>query len=159
MRKSTVFSMCIIFVALVGMMVAADLALKPVKRDLAVGRDLTAELEARGDIEPGTKAVTVARRPEARHLAKEGWGMIVELQPSRAVLTRKGRLQNLAYRAARTAGSLYAQGPGHPLEWFEIRMLVGGQTVGKTLIPVDEAGQLGRQDPPLPDSVPAHAGS
>jgi hypothetical protein len=42
MRKSSMFSMAIILVALVAMMIAADMALKPMKRTLAIGADLTA---------------------------------------------------------------------------------------------------------------------
>ena len=159
MRKASIISMCIILVALVAMMVAADMALKPVKRDLAIARELTAELETRGDIQVGTKAVTIARKPEERHLAKDGWGMVVELQPSEAVCSRAGRLQKLAYRAAQSAGALYARGHGRPLEWFEIQFVLGKDVTERTLISVDAAGQLGRPEPPLPATWTGTSGS
>ena len=64
MRKSYIFSMAIILIALVGMMIAADMALKPVKAAIAIGGDLGAMLEARGDIQQGSIGCQLSGQPD-----------------------------------------------------------------------------------------------
>ncbi len=150
MRKSYVFSMAIILIALVGMMVAAEMALKPMKRSMAVAKDLTALLEARGDIEPGSKVVVITLKAEERHLAEEGYGMILELEPSEAVRSRKGRLAKLARRAVAEAGRLHKQGKGKPLAWFEVRFGDSKEPWHRSLYTVGKAGEILRPQPAIP---------
>ncbi len=154
MRKSTAITMVIIIFSLLAMMLAADLALKPMKHVLRVGQELTAALEAREDIRRGTKVVTVARLPEDRHLAKEGWGMIISLEPSDLVLKRKGRLHKLALRVAQLARRLYGEGKGKRLQWFEIQMTVAAGIEKRTLLPIDDMGRIGAPVPALPATFP-----
>lgn len=154
MRKSTAVTMAIVLFALVAMMVAADLALKPMKHVLQVGRELTSALEARADIRQDSKVVTIARTPEDRHLAKEGWGMIIRMTPSEAVLTRRGRMRKLALRTAELARRLYGQGKGKPLTWLEIQMEVAEGVEKRTLVSIDDMGRLGAPSPDLPDTYP-----
>jgi hypothetical protein len=154
MRKSAAVTMAIILGALVAMMVAADLALKPMKHVLKVGRELTSALEARADIRTGSKVLAVARAPEERHLAKEGYGMIVSLEPSEEVMKRHGRLRNLAIRVADLAARLYGQGKGRPLDWLEIQFQVAEGVERRTLVAVDDMGRLGEPTPALPAAYP-----
>ncbi len=154
MRKSTAITMAIVLFALVGMMVAADLALKPMQHVLKVGRELTAALDARSDIREGTKVVTVARVPQERHLAKDGWGLVVQLEPSDLVLKRKGRLNKLALRVGDLARRLYGQGRGKPLEWVEIQMQLAEGVEKRTLLGVDDMGRLTAPSPALPAKFP-----
>ncbi len=154
MRKSTAVTMAIVLFALVGMMVAADLALKPMKHVLQVGRELTAALEARADIVEGTKVVTIARVPEERHLAKEGWGMIIRLEPSKLVRERRGRMRKLALRTAELARRLYGQGKGKPLDWFEIQLQLGEDVERRALLPIDDLGRIGEPEPAFPATWP-----
>ena len=154
MRKSTAVTMTIILGALVAMMVAADLALKPMKHILKVGRELTSALESRDDIRQGTKVVTLARAPEERHLAKGGYGMIISLEPSDQVLSRPGRLRKLAIRIADLACRLYGQGKGRPLDWLELQFQVAEGVEQRTLVSLDDMGRLGEPTPALPASYP-----
>jgi len=154
MRKSTAVTMAIVLFALVAMMVAADLALKPMKHVLRVGRELTAALEARADIREGSKVVTLTRQPEERHLAKGGWGMIIALEPSDLVLTRQGRMRKLALRVADLACRLYGQGQGRPLDWLEIQFQIAEGVERHTLLSLDAEGRLGEPTPPLPEVYP-----
>ena len=150
MRKSYIFSMAIILIALVGMMVAADMALKPMKRTMAIGQDLTALLGARGDIEPESKVVVIALKAEERHLAKDGFGLILELKPSEAVRSRKGRLEKLARRAVAEAGRLYKAGKGKPLAWYEVRFGEAKEPWHRSLFSVGKAGEIQRPQPAIP---------
>ncbi len=154
MRKSTAVTMAIVLFALVAMMVAADLALKPMKHVLQVGRELTSALEARADIREDSKVITIARLPEERHLAKEGWGMIIRMEPSKSVLTRRGRMRKLALRTAELARRLYGQGKGKPLAWLEIQMEVEEGVEKRTLLRIDDMGRVGDLTPPLPETWP-----
>jgi len=154
MRKSTAVSMVIILIALVGMMVAADMALKPMQQVVKVGKDLTATLAAREDIKDGSKVVAVARKPKKQNLAEEGWGLIVMLEPSDAVTTRPGRLTKLAYRAAAEGQRLYAQGVGKPLSWVEVQLKLAEGVEKRTLLRLDDQGHLGTPQPALPARFP-----
>ncbi len=150
MRKSSMFSMAIILVALVAMMVAADMALKPMKRTLAIGADLTAMLHARGDLEPGTKVFVLARKAEPRHLATDGWGLIIEVEPAESVRSRKGRLERLARRLVSEAGRLYRERKGRRIEWYEVRFGKGSEPWHRSLMTVDADGRIGRPAPTIP---------
>ena len=157
MRKSVMITMAIVVVALVGMMFAADLALKPYHQYARIGKDLTNILEMRREIEEGTTVFTlakVAKKGDEKRLAEEGWGMLIELTPSERVRTKKGSLEKLAYRAAREASDLYRQSRGKPLEWFEIKLELAKDRSERTLIRVSEDGRLGRPEPRLPASIP-----
>ena len=150
MRKSYIFSMAIVLLALVGMMMAADMALKPVKAAIAIGGDLTAMLQARGDLAPESKVRVIARPASPKDLAEEGFGMVLELEPSSGVRSRRGRLEKLARRAIREAGRLYEKARGRPVAWYEVRFLEG-ETVGhRVLFPVGKAGELGMPAPAVP---------
>ena len=150
MRKSYIFSMAIILIALVGMMIAADMALKPVKAAIAIGGDLGAMLEARGDIQQGSKVVVIARPASPKDLAEEGFGMVLELEPSESVRRRKGRLEKLARRAVREASRLYERSRGRKVDWFEVRFREGETVVHRSMIPVGKAGELGLPAPAIP---------
>ncbi len=154
MRKSTAITMAIILIAMAGMMVAADIALKPMQHVLTVGKDLTSVLEARADIKQGSKVKTVARKPKESNLAKVGWGMIIELEPSEGVTKRKGRLTKLAFRAASEGRRLYAQGQGRRLEWIEIKMVLAQGVEKRALLSLDREGRLGSPEPALPAKFP-----
>lgn len=150
MRKSSMFSMAIILVALVAMMVAADMALKPMKRTIAIGADLTAMLDARGDLEPETKVFVLARKAEPRHLATEGWGLIIEVEPAQGVRERKGRLERLARRLVSEAGRLYRARKGRRIDWYEVRFGKGTDPWHRSLMTVDPNGRIGRPAPGIP---------
>ena len=64
-------------------------------------RQMVLEAEARGDLKPDTKVLVLARKATETNLAKEGFGLVIELSPSDAVRGRKGRLEKLAVRAIR----------------------------------------------------------
>jgi len=149
-RKSTGAIVTIILLALVGMMFAASIALKPYQRAARIGKELTNILSMRGELREGTKLFVLVRPANEKGLAREGTGMLIELAPAESVQRRKGRLASLAARAAREAGLLYREGRGTPLQWFEIRMDLGGGVVERTLMAVGPEGQLGAQRPSLP---------
>lgn len=150
MRKSYIFSMAIVLLALVGMMIAADMALKPVKAAIAIGGDLGAMLEARGDIVRESRVLVITRPAGPKDLAKEGFGMVLELEPSDGVRSRKGRLEKLARRAVREASRLYERSRGRKVDWFEVRFREGGTVVHRSMIPVGKAGELGVPAPAIP---------
>lgn len=150
MRKSYIFSMAIVLVALVGMMLAADMALKPMKQTIAISGDVTAMLEARGDLQPDTKVLVLTRKAGKQHLAEDGFGMILELSPSDAVRTRQGRLERLALRVIHESGRLYEQGRGKSVAWYEVRFLDGDDVWHRTLFSVGKAGQLEAAQPAIP---------
>ncbi len=155
MRKSTAVSMAILLIALIGMMVAADMALKPMQQVVKVGKDLTAALGARADIRDGSKVVTVARMPTKKNLAREGWGLVVALEPSKAVTRRTGRLTKLAYRAASEGRRLYVRaGAVKPLNWVEVQMTLAEGVEKRTLLRLDERGRLAPPQPALPARFP-----
>ena len=157
MRKSYIVSLTIVLLAFVGMMMAADMALKPMKRTMAIGSDLTGMLEARGDLEPETKVLVIARKAEARHLAKGGFGLIVEFEPSEGVRRGKGRLERVAQRVVREAGRLYESGRGKPVDWYEIRFMDGESAWHRSLFRVDKDGRTMRPEPAIPALGPATA--
>ena len=150
MRKSTGAIMTIILLALVGMMFAANVALKPYERYARIGKDLTNILGMRGELRPETKVFVLVKAANERGLASRGHGMLIELAPSDSVMVRKGRLEKLAYRATREAGHIYREGRGKPLEWFEVKLDLGGGLVKRTLMTVGPQGQIGPQAPALP---------
>ena len=146
--------MGIIVMALVGMMFAANMALKPYQEYARIGKDLTNILEMRSDIREGTKVFTLAKAGSEKRLSKDGWGMLIELSPSERVLKRKGSMEKLAYRAAREAADLYTQAPGKPLEWIEVKLEISEEVAHRTLIRVSEDGRFGRLEPKLPPTHP-----
>ena len=143
MRKSSMISMAIVLVALVGMMVAADMALKPMKHTIAIAADLTAMLHARGDLEPETKVFLLARRAGPQHLAKDGWGLVIEAQPSESIRSRKGRLGKLARRLANEASRLYRARKGRVVAWYEVRFGPAKDPWHRTLMTVSKDGRIG----------------
>lgn len=158
MRKSYILSMAIVLMALVGMMVAADMALKPMKANLAIAADLTAMLEARGDTVPETKVLILTRAATERDLATDGFGMILELTPSDMVRRRQGRLERLARRGIGEAARLYRQARGRSLDWFEVRFMEGDDPVHRVLFPVGKTGDLGAPSPAIPAVWPGGRG-
>ena len=80
-RKSTGAIMTIILLALVGMMFAANVALKPYERYAKIGQDLTNILGMRGELRPDTKVFVLVKAANERGLASEGHGMLIELAP------------------------------------------------------------------------------
>ncbi len=160
MRKSYVFSMAIILIALVGMMIAADMALKPVRAAIAISGDLTAMLEARGDLAEGSKVLVIARPAGPKDLAEEGFGMVLELTPSPTVRSRKGRLEKLARRSIREAARLYERSRGRRVTWYEVRFMDAeiaqaadgaAAVIGhRVLFPVGKAGEIGVPSPAIP---------
>lgn len=154
MRKPVMITMAIVVMALVGMMFAAGMALKPYRQYARISQDLTNILEMRSEIRKGSRVFTLAKVASGKHLADEGWGMLIDLSPSKKVMRRSGRLEKLAYRAAREAADLYGQGRGKPLEWFEISMELSPKLTERTLIRVDRDGRLGRPAPRLPGTYP-----
>jgi len=147
-------TMAIVVMALVGMMFAAGMALKPYQQYARIGRDLTNILEMRGEIRKGSEVKTIAKVASEKHLASEGWGMLIDLSPSPRVMQKAGRLEKLAYRVAREAADLYGQNRGKALQWFEISMALSDDRTERTLIRVDQDGRLGHSAPPLPGAYP-----
>ena len=154
MRKATAISMGIVVMSLVGMMFAANMALKPYQQYAAIGKDLTNIFEMRSDIREGSKVFTLAKGGSEKRLSSEGWGLLIEMAPSERVKKRKGSLEKLAYRAAREAADLYDRNPGKPLEWIEIEFELAQEVERRTLIRVDPDGRLGRLEPKLPVTWP-----
>lgn len=154
MRKPVMITMAIVVLALVSMMFAASMALKPYREYARIGHDLTNILEMRSEIRKGSKVLALAKGASEKHLAEDGWGMLIDLSPSQQVMQKPGRLEKLAYRAAREASELYGQGRGKPLQWFEITMELGPDLSERTLIPVDRDGRLGRSAPRLRGTYP-----
>ncbi|MDA1195239.1 MAG: hypothetical protein O2894_08645 [Planctomycetota bacterium] len=157
MRKSYLFSMAIVLLALVGMMLAADMALKPIRNTLAIGRELTDMLRARGDVVERSKVVIVTLKAEERHLAKEGFGMIIELQPAQDVCSHEGRLEKLARRVVGEAARLYSRGGGHALDWYEVRLGPAESPWHRSLLRVGSQGQIERPEPAIPRTHVASA--
>ncbi len=156
MRKPVMITMAIVVMALVGMMFAANMALKPYTQYARIGQDLTNILEMRKEIEEGTTVFTLARaakKDDEKRLGQEGWGLLIELTPSDRVRKKKGSLEKLALRAAREAGDLYGQG-GKPLEWFEVKLALSEEHAERTLIKIRDDGRLTRPDPRLPATAP-----
>jgi len=112
MRKTVAVTMAIVVMSLVGMMFAANMALKPYQQYARIGRELTTILEMRRDIREGTTVFTLAKVATDKRLADDGWGMLIELSPSDKVKTKPGSMEKLAYRVAREAGDLYRQHGG-----------------------------------------------
>lgn len=154
MRKTVAISMAIVVLSLVGMMFAANMALKPFQQYARIGTDLTNILEMRNDIEKGTDVFTLAKVATEKRLAEDGWGMLIELTPSDRVKAKSGSMEKLAYRAAREAAELYGSRAGKPLEWFEIEMKLARSVTKRTLIRVGEDGRLGKPEPKLPGKYP-----
>ena len=154
MRKTVAFTIAIVVLGLVGMMFAANMALKPYQQYARIGKELTTILEMRRDIKEGTKVFTLAKVATDNRLADEGWGMLIELSPSEKVKAKPGSMEKLAYRAAREAADLYRQSRGKPLEWFEIKMELGADVSERTLIRVSRDGRLGRAEPSLSAHYP-----
>lgn len=154
MRRPVMITMGIVVLALVGMMFAASMALKPYQQYARIGQDLTNILEMRSEIRRGSKVSTLAKVASEKHLAEGGWGMLIDLSPSEQVMGKSGRMEKLAYRAAREAADLYGVGRGKPLEWFEVSMELSDTKTERTLIRVDEAGRLGKPAPRLPGKYP-----
>ena len=154
MRKTVAVTMAIVVMSLVGMMFAANVALKPYQQYARIGRELTTILEMRRDIREGTTVFTLAKVATDKRLADDGWGMLIELTPSDRVKTKPGSMEKLAYRVAREAADLYRQSRGKPLEWFEIKMDLGADVYERTLIRISRDGRLGRPEPRLSVKYP-----
>jgi hypothetical protein len=158
MRKANGIIMGIIMFAFGGMMVAANMALKPLKQYAEIGREVTAVMRNLDFIEPGSKVFAMPRPGAPERLATDGWGMLVEFQPSAMVRSRKGRLERVAYRALDEASALYARGKARPLEWFEIKLVLPDGVVHRSLLRVDAATKrLSKPEPPLPAVWPLPA--
>jgi len=150
MRKSYIVSMAIVLIAFVGMMLAADMALKPMRKTMAIGTDVAAMLSARGDLAPDSKMLVFTVKAGKAHLATEGFGMVIELQPSDAVRKRPGRLEKLARRAIREIDRLYEGGRGTSLTWFEVRFMEDGKAWHRALFAVGPDGDLRPPAPAIP---------
>jgi hypothetical protein len=154
MRKSTGIVMGIIVIAFGGMMVAADFALKPLKQYAAMGGELTNILRHLDMVEPQSKVYVLGRPGGSDHLAKDGFGMLIELTPGKRVRETKGRIGRVVYRAVEEARTLYARKKGRKLDWFEIKLVLPGDKVLRSLLEMDDAGRMGRPEPALPERVP-----
>lgn len=154
MRRSSVVILSIMMVAFGAIMAAGGSALKPLAQDADASKGLTRHLEARGDIEEGTK-VRLSRLPATeKRLAQEGRGLVIQLIPSAQVTQRKGGLRLLVLRAAQEALSRF---PGRDLDWvevgLEIRQPDGRQQTLRTLLDTSSGGGVGAPQPPLPARI------
>ncbi len=150
MRKSTGITMTIIVLAFGGMMLAANVALKPLKRYAEIASEVTDILHNLEMIEPKSKVFVLARNGGDEHMAKEGWGMLVELTPSEAVRSTEGRMRRLAFRAIQEVRRLYERGEWRDLDWFEIKLVPPEGDPHRSLIAMSSAGSLGRPEPAIP---------
>ena len=151
MRKSTGVIMTIILVAMVGMMFAANVAMKPYQRYARIGKEVKNILLMRGELEKSSKVFILGKVAGEKNLAEGGFGLLIELTPAEAVRTQPGRLRRLAVRAAREASLLYSEGRGNRLEWVEVKLEFGPEQSERTLMLVGPEGQLGAQIPALPE--------
>jgi hypothetical protein len=162
MRKSTWTMIAILFVALCGMMFAANAMISPLKKDIELSGLLTRYFQGRGDLRPGTKVMALrAKGGGEKRLAKEGSGIVVELTPADSVLAEEGGLGNLARAVARKA---YAETPNATAKWIEVQYRLGGPDGPpdaaplRALVPIDDMGAFGSPTPPFPATVPVPGG-
>ena len=156
MRRSSVVILSIMLVTFGAIMAAGGTALKPLAQDADASKVLTRQLQARGDIEDGTK-VRLSRLPASAHrLAQEGRGLVIQLTPSAQVTGRRGALRLLVLRAAQEGLGRF---PGQALDWvevgLEIRQQDGSFQPLRTLLPVRDGQGVGDPEPPLPPVVGA----
>ena len=154
MRKSTSIVMAIIVLGFGGMMVAANVALKPLQRYARLGREATDVLSQLQMIEPDSKVFVLGQAGGKKRLASDGWGLLIEVEPSRAVRTRKGRLERLAFKSIAEVSALYHRQKGKDIDWFEVKLLLPDGTAHRSLIRLDAARRVGRPEPPIPAVLP-----
>ena len=149
MRKSTLVTMTILLGGLMALMLAFQFALKPLEQDAAFARDLTAELQHRGDLEKGSALkILAARKAGEETLAAAGLGVVLSLSPHADVRAREGGLQALTRRVVE---SLLERYRARKVEWIELRLHLHGDTRPpfRTLIKVED-GVAGPALPQLP---------
>ena len=154
MRRSSVVILSIMLVAFGSIMAVGGSALKPLAQDADASKVLTRHLQARGDIEEGTK-VRLSRLPATeKRLAKEGRGLVIQLTPSVEVTQRRGGLRLLVLRAAQEGLSRF---PGRGLDWIEVGLEIrqpdGRQQTLRTLLDASSGESVGDPQPPLPTRI------
>ena len=137
MRRSSIFLLLILIIGLGGMLFAADvMVLRPVKKDLAVAKELKALLgpDGRDWIEPGSKVKLLTCLGEGeRRLAQDGsTGVAVEIAPRRETLYAKARAQ---YLVAFVADNIHDRvSVEQPIAWVEVIFKVGDEFPFRTLL-------------------------
>lgn len=154
LRKSSITILIFLLIAFGGMLLAADvMVLRPVKKDLAVAKELKAMLgpDGRDWIVPDSRIRLQTCRGKGEHrMAQDGTtGVAVELEPKRKTLLAKGRAQFLiSFVADRIRDRVSAD---TAVAWVEVIFRIGERFPYKTLIRWDaRAGTWFAPEPAIP---------
>lgn len=153
MRKSSAIVMGIIVVAFGGLMMAANVALKPLERYANIAAEVTSILANLELIEPRSKVFVLGVKGGEKRLAPSGFGLLVEFAPAASVRSTPGRLERVAYRAIEEVRGLHGRGTGPDAEWYEIKLLLPGGGLHRSLVRTDEALRLARAEPAFPQTL------
>ena len=153
MRKSTLIIMAILVVAFGSMMFAANLMIEPYARDAQLATELTRLLESRDELAKDGKVrlLTLKGGGEGR-MAADGRGLVISLEPSEEVRTRRGGVRALANFLAVKALDAYTGGRQR-LGWVEVTFRTSQGEKGddlRTLQRLDDEGRLLPGKPQLP---------
>ncbi len=152
MRKSSVVVLFVLLIAFSAMLMAANTLLGPMERDLRVGKELAAALTVRRLIEPDSKVFTRSSRGGANEIRlnrdKDTSGVVVEVEPTREVLTKRGGLRAMALAIATEVQQLVS---ATRLDWLELAIIVGGDETFRVLMSLDGRGRWSTPEPALPE--------
>ncbi|MGE0193010.1 MAG: hypothetical protein AB7T63_13320 [Planctomycetota bacterium] len=154
MRRSTIMAASILILGAVGLLVAAQMLLKPYRQDAALGSELQRMLAAEGAVEETSKVIVQgSRRAGPDHLATEGVGVVVDLVPTAQLRTRRGGLESLTRRTVEAVLDRFRE---RRIDWVELRLRVRGpdQEPLRTLVQAGPTGMILAPRPPLPLSLP-----
>ncbi|MDJ0975374.1 MAG: hypothetical protein QNJ98_12990 [Planctomycetota bacterium] len=154
MRRSSIVLLLFLLIGLGSMLFAADvMVLRPVKKDLAVAKEMKALLgpDGRDWIEPESKVKLLTCKGEGdRRLAQDGsTGVAVEIVPRREALYAKTRAR---YLVAFLADSIHDRvSVDQPIAWVEVIFKVGDEFPFKTLLRWDADNEAWyAPEPPVP---------
>lgn len=154
MRRSTLVATSILVLGAVGMLIAAQMLLKPFRQDAALGNELKRMLVAEGAVEEASRVLVLgARKAGPESLATEGVGVVVDLVPTQSLRSRRGGLISLARRTVEAVLDRYSE---RRVDWVELRLRVRGaeEEPLRTLVQATPTGAILPPRPPLPIAVP-----
>ena len=159
MSKSAMIMMIALLVAFGAMLLAADLIVGPIEKDLGAARAMIDVLDARGWLtedkprpDDRVRVRSLKGGGEGRMSQGSDWGVIVEVRPSKESLATKGRLASLAQTVVDQVEE-YGR-TDKLLHWIELVMKSDRKDVLRTLIERDPRGGWRPAEPPIPATWP-----
>ena len=148
MRRSSVMMMGILVLACGALLVGANMLLGTVETDARLAQELTNLLAQREDIADGSRVQALRRPAGNKTLATEGKGVVVVLEPSTTVKSRRGGMQALLGIVVRETANHFR---GRHVDWVELHLRLEGAEADPFRTVLHRSGdQFGVPQPSIP---------